>query len=63
MIDAAELLGAGMDMHEGLARARNVEQRIALRGNFPEPAADQHNQVGRLDAREQLGIDAETDVA
>ena len=63
MIDAAELLGAGMDMHEGLPRPGNVEQRIALRGNFAEPAADQHDQVGRLDAGEQLRIDAEADVA
>ena len=63
MIDAAELLGAGMHMHERLPRARNVEQRIALRGDFAEPAADQHDQVGRLDAREQLRIDAEADVA
>ena len=50
-------------MHQRLARARNVEQRIALRGDFAEPAADQHDQVRRLDAREQLRIDAEADVA
>ena len=63
MIDPAELFGAGMDMHEGLPRPGNVEQRIGLRGNFAEAAADQHNQVGSLDAREQLRIDAEADIA
>ena len=50
-------------MHQRLARPGNVEQRIALRGNFAEPAADQHDQIRRLDAREQLRIDAEADVA
>ena len=50
-------------MHQRLPRAGNVEQRIALRRDFAEPAADQHDQVGCLDARQQLRIDAEADVA
>ena len=50
-------------MHEGLPRPRNVEQRIALRRHLAEPAADQHDQIGRLDAREQLRIGADAEVA
>ena len=62
-IDAAELLGARMHMHESLLRARNVEQRVALRRHFAQPAADQHHEIGRLDARQQLRIGADAEIA
>ena len=62
-VDAAELLGARMDMHELRARPRNIDQRVALRGNFAEPAADQQDEIGVLDARDQLGIGADAEVA
>ena len=62
-VDPAELLGARMHVHEGLLRARNVEQRVALRGQFAHAAADQHHQIGRLDARQQLGIRTDAEIA
>ena len=45
-----------MHVHELLLRRRNVEQRVALRRHFAEPAADQQHEIGRLDPREQLRI-------
>ena len=48
-VDAAELLGARMDMHERHLRPRNIEQRVALRRQFAHPAADQDHEVGGLD--------------
>ena len=36
-VDAAELLDAGKNVHQGLPRPGNVDQRVALRGHFPEP--------------------------
>src|SRR5439155_7711334 len=62
-IDAAEFLRARMDMHKGLARPRNDEQRVALRGHLAEPAANQNDQIGRLDARQELRIRPDAEVA
>ena len=62
-IDPAELLDAGIDMHERLRRARDVEQRVALRGHLAEPAADQDDEIGLLHAREQLRVRADAEVA
>ena len=63
MIDAAELLGARMDVHQLRLRLGNVEQRVALRRHFAEPAADQQHQVGGLDARQQLRIGPDAEIA
>jgi hypothetical protein len=40
-IEAAELLGARMDVHEPHLRPRNIDQRVGLRGNFAHAPADQ----------------------
>ena len=63
MIDAAELLGVGMDVDERLPRVGDVEQRVALRRHFRHAAADQQHEIGRLDARFQLRIGADADIA
>ncbi len=62
-IDAAELFDAGKHVHEGLARPRNVEERVALRGHLAEPAADEQDEVGGLHAREQFRIRSDAEIA
>ena len=63
MIVAADLVCVGMDVDHPLARRGNVEQRIALRRRLRHPAADEQHQIGRFDARLQLGIDGVADLA
>ena len=62
-VDAAELLGARMHMHERRLRARNVEQRVALRRQLAEPPADDDDEIGGFDARQQFRIGADAEVA
>ena len=62
-VDAAELLGAGMDVHEGHLRRRDIEQRVALARHLAEPAADEHDEIGRLDPREQLRVRPDAEIA
>ena len=62
-IETPEFLGAGMDMHQLGLRAGNVEQAVALRSELAEASADQQDQIGILDARDKLGIGADTKVA
>ena len=62
-IHPAEFLGAGMNVHQLGQRRGAVEQRIALRRNFAEPPADQHQQIRRLGARHQLRIRPEPEIA
>ena len=62
-VDAAKLLGARMHVHERLFRGGNVEQAVALRGHFAEPAADQHDQVGRFYVFEEFWIGPDAEVA
>ena len=62
-VDTAELLGARMHVHERHLRAGNVEQRVALRRQFAEPAADHDDEIGRLDALEQFRIGTDAEIA
>ena len=62
-VDAAEFFGAGMDVHEGRLRRGNRKQRVALARHFPEPAADQDDEIGRLDPRQQLRIGPDAEIA
>ena len=50
-------------MDERLLRHRHVEQGVALRRPFAEPAAEQQHEVGRLHARQQLRIGTAGEVA
>jgi hypothetical protein len=62
-VEPAELLGARMHMDEPRARTRDVHQRIGLRGNFSHAAADEQDQIGVLETRQQLGIGTDPEVA
>ena len=62
-VHPADFLCAGMDVHEFRLWRRAREQRIALRGNFAEPPADQHQQIGSLGAGHQFRVGAEPEVA
>ena len=62
-VHPADFLGAGMDVHQFRLRRRTRKQRIALRRNFAEPPADQHQQIGGLGARHQFRIGAEPEIA
>ena len=50
-VDAAQLLGAGMDVHQRLARHRRLEQRVAAGRHLAEARPDREDQVGLADAR------------
>src|SRR6185437_7590486 len=63
LIDAAQLLGIGMDVDEALLRRRNVDEGVAAGRHLAEPRADDDEKVGRLDALSELGIDADPDIA
>ena len=63
MVVAADLRGVGVDVHQPLRWSGNAEQRIALRRRLRHPPANQKNEIGRFDARFQLGIDREADFA
>ena len=52
-----------MDVDELGLRVRNVEQRVALRGHFAHPPADQQHEIGRFHARRHLRIDAGAEIA
>src|SRR5215831_14214625 len=63
MIDAAELLGAWMYMHELRLRLGNIKDAIALRRHFAETPADEQHQVGIFHACEQFRVRADAEVA
>ena len=63
MIDAADLVGVGMDVDEPLARRGDAEQRVALRRRLRHAAADQQHEIGRFDPRLELRIDGDADLA
>jgi hypothetical protein len=50
-------------MHERLAGAGQIDERIALRGNFTQTAADEQNEIRGLDARNELRIGADAEIA
>src|ERR1700691_1209040 len=62
-VNAAELLGAGMHMHKLHLRPRDIEQRIALRRQFAHAAANDNDEVGGLDALEQVRIGTDAEIA
>ena len=62
-IQLAQFIRIGMHVHQGLRRRGDVEQLIALRRHFRQPPAHHQHQIRRLDARQQLGVDAQAQVA
>ena len=56
MIVAADFVRVGVNVNEALPRSGNVEQRIALRRGLRHAPADEHHDIGVLDARLELRI-------
>src|SRR5258706_7774614 len=50
-------------MNQGLARLRDLEQRIGARRHFAEPRADDEQQVRLFHALRELRIKADADIA
>src|SRR3712207_8769341 len=48
-------------VHQLLARRRNVEEGVALGRDLGEAPADQEEEVGFLDALQELRVDAEAE--
>ena len=63
LVDAAQLLGTGMDVDQRLRGHGRREQRIARRRHLAQPLADHEQHVGVANARGELRIDADPDVA
>src|SRR6266571_680122 len=61
--DLAEVDRARNGVDELDLRSGNVEQRVALGGQLAEPAADKHEEIGRLDAREELRVGTDAEIA
>jgi hypothetical protein len=62
-INPAELARIGMDVDQRLLRCRNIEECIGLARHLGQASADQQDEIGFLDAREQLRVHAETEIA
>ncbi len=63
LIDAAQLLGAGMDVDQRLTRRRNLQQSIATGRHLAQARPQGDQQIALRNARGQLRIDADADVA
>ena len=63
VIDAAELVGVGVDVDERLAGMVGRDQRVAVGRRFAEPRADGEDQIGVADALLQLGVGAVAELA
>ncbi len=62
-VHTAELLGAGMHVHERLCGGRRREQRVARRRHLAEARPDDEQQVGVAHTGGELRIGADADVA
>jgi hypothetical protein len=56
MIVASDFVRVGVNVNEALPRSGDVEQSIALRGSLGHATADEHHDIGALDARSELRI-------
>ena len=50
-------------MHERHSRRRNVEQSVALRRNFPQPAPNKNDEITVLNALNKLRIGVQSQIA
>src|ERR1700733_4020817 len=62
-VNTAELFRARMHVDEWNLGLRNIEQRVALRRQFAHAAADQDDEVRRLEPLEQFRIGPNAEVA
>src|SRR5579883_330029 len=63
LIDAAQLLGIRMNMHEPLLWRGNVEKRVAAGRHLAEPRPQRDHEIAFLNAPGKRRIDADADVA
>ena len=61
-IDAAQLLGARVDVHERLSRRRHLEKGVAARRHFAESRPENEGEVRFPYPLRKFGIDADSDV-
>ena len=61
--DAAQFLSARMHVDDGCARRGQVEQRVALRGDFAHSPAENDHEIGLLHSRNELRVGAEAEIA
>ena len=61
MIDTAQFLRIGMDMHKAHLRLRNIEQSITLRRHFGHAPSDQQDQIAGGNALFQLRVGSNAD--
>ena len=59
---AVQLFSAGVNVHQLLLRPRCLDQRVVAGGHLAQPRADGDDQVTRLDAGSQLGVQANAHV-
>ena len=63
VIDAAELVGVGVDVDERLAGMVGRDERVAVGRRFAEPRADGEDQIGVADALLELRVGAVAELA
>ena len=63
MIDAAEFVRVGMNVHEALLRSRHVEVGVPAGRNVAEARPDCEDQIRVANARGQIGHDAQARIA
>ena len=63
LVDPAQLLRVVVDVDEGLARPRHVEEREALARGLAQARADGEDEVGALDPLGEPGVGADADMA
>src|SRR5205814_7059265 len=56
VIDAAKLVGVGMDVNQRLVRMIGCDERVAIGGRLAEPWANGEDQIGVADALLELGV-------
>ena len=61
--DPAQLLGGGMDVDQGLAGFRQVDQLVALGGHLAQPRTDHQQQIGFPHPRQQLRVGSRAEIA
>ena len=63
MVDPVQFFGAGMDMHQGLARSRHLEQGVAATGHLAQARPDGDDQIAAANSLGKPRVDANADVA
>jgi hypothetical protein len=62
-IDAADLLGIGIDVNQRLPWLWNIEQRVAACGGLPQPRAERDHHIAGADPLGDLCVEPDADMA